>query len=565
MRILSFYILSTLLVLTTDVIGQSEPINLAQIEKEMIAASKLARAHQVDNEHEKAVYYGLKALDLARKTNKSELLFIELTKLSGIESDAGFYDRSIKRLLEAEEIDTSSNTHKRLSWNYARLFIGMGAPRLALDRLVKYPNLQMGAVAKLYTELGMHDSAINCYRQFFELEPNGVHQNNNLGIAYAANNNLDSGLYYYHRALGFVKNDEDFMFGMINGNIGALYSKKNLYKEAAPHLKIDFDISENEKEYEIHINVGELLYRAYASIGENKLANAVLENMLSYKNRLGIESELAIARVELLHFKRTENVSAYELRFKSYEKVNNKYLKSIQDKVQSTAEALSGARIKQVETEKTVLNQKLIIEQNEKNRTQLKNGLAMLGLAFVSLIVLFFFWRYRAIQKRKELIKESQLDSAKQKQRILALQVKDEAKNVQALSLELMMKKDFSATLINQLKLIENVSKSDLNGIEIFIQNELDIKSTRAELEEQMGGLSSHFYSILNIKHPNLTEMDKKLAAMIVMNMSNKDIATSKGITPESVKISKNRLKQKLSLPTTTDLKGYLNEILNIS
>ena len=140
--------------------------------------------------------------------------------------------------------------------------------------------------------------------------------------------------------------------------------------------------------------------------------------------------------------------------------------------------------------------------------------------------------------------------------------MKEENRNVQALSLELLAKQEFSKTIMNKFKEIESVSKADLRSMEMFIQNELDLKNTRAELQSQMGDLSTDFYTELKVKHQNLTESDHKLAAMIVMKMSNKEIAISRNITPESVKIAKNRLKKKLDLPKNQDLGSYLEAFL---
>ena len=72
----------------------------------------------------------------------------------------------------------------------------------------------------------------------------------------------------------------------------------------------------------------------------------------------------------------------------------------------------------------------------------------------------------------------------------------------------------------------------------------------------------SEFYNKLNITYPHLTELDVKLAAMVVMNMSNKDIAISRNITPGSVRIAKNRLKKKLNISEETDLTAHLKSIL---
>ena len=135
-------------------------------------------------------------------------------------------------------------------------------------------------------------------------------------------------------------------------------------------------------------------------------------------------------------------------------------------------------------------------------------------------------------------------------------------KNVQFLSHELLSKQDFSTNLIKKLDQIENITKPELKSVELFIQNELDIKSTRAMLQNQMGDLSSNFYNELKIKHPSLSDIELKVAAMVVMNMSNKEIAISRNMETPSVRVAKNRIKKKIGLPADISLADYLTQLL---
>ena len=88
------------------------------------------------------------------------------------------------------------------------------------------------------------------------------------------------------------------------------------------------------------------------------------------------------------------------------------------------------------------------------------------------------------------------------------------------------------------------------------------MKSSRAELQNQMGNLSSNFYNELKINHPTLSDIEIKVAAMVVMNMSNKEIAISRNMEPSSVRVAKNRIKKKIGLPADTSLLDYLTGLL---
>ena len=194
-----------------------------------------------------------------------------------------------------------------------------------------------------------------------------------------------------------------------------------------------------------------------------------------------------------------------------------------------------------MELEKQLMDQKLLVQNNESERKELNSWILIGGLIAAMIIGILLFLRFKAIQSQKAIIKEIHLKSAKQEQEILKLKVENESKIVQALSLELEVKQGFSTSLLKELSQLEHISNPELKNIEIFIQNKLDIKSARAELQSKRGDLSSNFYTDISIKHPELTDMDLKLAAMIAINMSNKEIGISKNITDASVKKTKTR------------------------
>jgi len=130
------------------------------------------------------------------------------------------------------------------------------------------------------------------------------------------------------------------------------------------------------------------------------------------------------------------------------------------------------------------------------------------------------------------------------------------------LALELNIKQDISKKIIDKISKLENVPISEIRNIEVFIQNELDLKSNRAKLQEDINALGDEFYTKLLEKHPNLTSNDLKLCTLVVLNLPNKEIAISKNISTNSVKVVKNRLKKKLNLNTETKLNQYLKDFL---
>jgi DNA-binding CsgD family transcriptional regulator len=69
------------------------------------------------------------------------------------------------------------------------------------------------------------------------------------------------------------------------------------------------------------------------------------------------------------------------------------------------------------------------------------------------------------------------------------------------------------------------------------------------------------FFDTLKKRYPDLTPNELRLAALAKLNLSIKETATIMGITPDSVKTARYRLRKKLDMETEENLTEYLMEI----
>jgi DNA-binding CsgD family transcriptional regulator len=69
------------------------------------------------------------------------------------------------------------------------------------------------------------------------------------------------------------------------------------------------------------------------------------------------------------------------------------------------------------------------------------------------------------------------------------------------------------------------------------------------------------FLQQLACKYPSLTAIDLKYCCYLLMNMTNDDIRHLLGISQDSVRTHKYRLKKKMALPLKQDLKTYLRSV----
>ena len=383
----------------------------------------------------------------------------------------------------------------------------------------------------------------------------------------------DEAIFAFSEALKLVDSLalDDRKYGYLIGNLGSCYYQKGDFDGAYKYLQIDLDKSKNrDEDRESYLNAEIMLAEIDLKRKDYMLALDRLDELMdAYEPILIPSQKLSVLDIYMKSYKLSGNKLKYEFYLNQWIIFTKTETASSFDDTQTLIEAYSANAIEQtllqLETEKKLLNQQLVTKEllnqqlaSREEKSRLQKWLLVGGALVIILIALFFLSRYR----KKILLKETLLNLANKEQDFLKLKVEEESKNVQILSQELTFKQDFSKSLIHKLKVIENISKPELKSIEFFIENELDIKSTRAHLQNQMGDLSSNFYNDLKIKHGNLTELELKLAAMVVMKMSNKEIALSKNTTIESSKKAKNRLKKKLGILPELELSVYLNSFL---
>ncbi len=111
---------------------------------------------------------------------------------------------------------------------------------------------------------------------------------------------------------------------------------------------------------------------------------------------------------------------------------------------------------------------------------------------------------------------------------------------------------------------MKKLEKSNSKGIANIqkIRNQIDITlKTDKEWEvflEHFQHLYIGFYSKLKISFPELTQQDLRHCALIRLNLSNIESSNVLGISLESLKTSRYRLKKKLKLDSDQNLHEFI-------
>ena len=103
--------------------------------------------------------------------------------------------------------------------------------------------------------------------------------------------------------------------------------------------------------------------------------------------------------------------------------------------------------------------------------------------------------------------------------------------------------------------------KQHLKKVNLFIRQSQDIVKTNSTISGKISENNTEFIDNLKKMHPDLTQGEVNLAAMLRINLSTKDIAQLTDTLPKTVNMNRYRLRKALNLSKEIDLVDYLKNI----
>ena len=94
-----------------------------------------------------------------------------------------------------------------------------------------------------------------------------------------------------------------------------------------------------------------------------------------------------------------------------------------------------------------------------------------------------------------------------------------------------------------------------------LIIQQLNAAKDKKEFEILVVKESSEFYYKLDKMFPDLSEKNKKLCSLLLLNLTSKEIATLLNISPASVEKSRHRLRKKMDLNAEVNISEFLNNL----
>jgi tetratricopeptide (TPR) repeat protein/DNA-binding CsgD family transcriptional regulator len=374
-------------------------------------------------------------------------------------------------------------------------------------------------------------------------------------------------LFYYQKTLDYFEKTKTNKFAQVHIRVemSVMYQAKKEFEKSFEVLNKAFIICKTMEMRENYVKCLTEMANTYYATGQN-------EKALEFANKA-----LEITRKDKLLVQQAEN---YQVLYNVYKKqkrtdlalLNLEELQIVNDSLQKAKklEALEKMDSKYL-TEKLQQKELFLKQQSDLYKTRQIQFYLILSLVFLFLIfvsIMFFVKQQASRRKTKILEQETEINKQKsiihQQETALYEAELNKQKN-EILAISTLQGKTNEALLqvindLRQLAFQEIKNKPISDGLYQMAGNIEKLSTTDSWLDFRKWFTDIHpqFYENLNKICPSLTSNDLKLASLLRMNLSSKEIASLTMRSLDSIHIARYRLRKKLGIEDDNNLISFL-------
>lgn len=479
------------------------------------------------------------------KNVKKADLYIQKAKKIVSEKDLGdFYLSTIQVYIDMNHFDEALE--------YCTKAHTIFTEKQDLEKLAKVNSF----FAFIYAQLNDPQRAIKYYKitlGFYEKKNNKdgmIKALNNLGNAYFTLSKYDSSQYYFQKSqVIFKDHDDPALKAFVMSNLGKLFFSKKEYSQSENYLLEAKDILEQNKitDKEANYNVNYNLAAFYierrnapkALLYAEKTGDFTQKNSIDFNNIRYLDN---LYNAYLLN----DDYKNAAVAFKKYD--------SIREMLNIEEKAVNVERIKaQHEYE---LKQKVnSLKQEKRNLVYI-----IILVVFLLIVVICILYTINYRNKTEALNLEKKLIEAREKELEFDNHMKEKLLVYQ--SMEQQKVDSIFKSILEKVNALKTKYQHAEEISEIINEIKISVKpNTWEDFEYHFLQIHESFYKNLEQKHQNLTNYDKRLAAMLKLRLSTKEISNLLNVTPKTIENSRTRLRKKLDLTNTKeDLSKYLDD-----
>jgi DNA-binding CsgD family transcriptional regulator/tetratricopeptide (TPR) repeat protein len=350
---------------------------------------------------------------------------------------------------------------------------------------------------------------------------------------------------------------DDYLF------ISEVYTEKDEIRLATKYLD-SAKIAALESTNLLHpINIGRQQAKIYKAQKNNKAAITEFTRLLNSEAINGyVETEKNITKDLYELHEKSNNTAASLMYYKRYNKLKD-----------SLADALAENKFSVLKSEFNYneLNSKLESQEaqinfakGEKKRLKERNFFITGFIGLLAAFFIFFFFRQRNLSKvkRESLLAKQEVLNVKQKALDDVVAFKN--KQITDFAIHISEKNDLLDKIKVRLKGIKVTNDSHKEVVQDtihFINSDMDQNREKIQLYQQVSETTDSFRAKIDQLYTNLNEKEKKVATMLRLGQTSKQIALQLGISSASVDNYRYNLRKKMAIPKGESLKAFIKEI----
>lgn len=166
----------------------------------------------------------------------------------------------------------------------------------------------------------------------------------------------------------------------------------------------------------------------------------------------------------------------------------------------------------------------------------------------------------------QKILNEQELSMIQMENQLLGSKLEAKRREFVNVALNITEQRSFLENLSEKLEEIQHekdeiVCKERLNETILLIKQKMSFSDETEQFYGMVEQVHKDFQAKLELRFPGLTEQEKKLATLLRINLSSKEIASLMNITTKSVEIARYRLRKKLDLPGGENLSQFLSNL----
>lgn len=348
--------------------------------------------------------------------------------------------------------------------------------------------------------------------------------------------NFEEAHRYFNQAMPLIEKfgDKDQISASLS-NFGILYSKQGRPAEAIPYFERSIAINHDIENYRAEGKARNNLADAYRRLGRYKQAISLFQECLEFnishglsENRITNYMGLYVTYDSLGDYR-----SANEVLIKHY---------ALRD---SLIGAQTQAKIADLEAKYDSQQKELALEKSRLQLVETRRSLERTATLFGLVVLVVIFGLFRWYRQRKKAEKEL-AENQENLQRVTRMLL-DKNTQISALELQLSALEPTRAPNPEHESTAENIYSQR-------ILTEADWTEFKIYFEKSYPG----FLNRLRSSWPSLSEAEERLFLFLKLNLTRKEISAILGISSDSVKKTRTRLRKRLNLPSKRSLEEFV-------